>query len=202
MKRRAATVIAAMRARIELTFNSLTLVLAGASTVQAAGQSKAAGLPNCNDKGAITPCFEMIWADGVQVKMTFVNLNPKPSNAPTEKFYVMAPQTDPAHAQGHVPFLHDHLIGDVSPRHEDRNGRVRYHGFLVLCSDQGMTSGGCLPTKTSIPGLGDVLLAKTVNGQPLTTADPIESPANSGLLTLFDTGGVFIATIKSRQEDR
>ncbi len=84
MKRRAATVIAAMRARIELTFNSLTLVLAGASTVQAAGQSKAAGLPNCNDKGAITPCFEMIWADGVQVKMTFVNLNPKPSNAPTE----------------------------------------------------------------------------------------------------------------------
>jgi hypothetical protein len=101
-----------------------------------------------------------------------------------------------------VPFLHDHLIGDVSPRHEDRNGRVRYHGFFVLCSDQGMTSGGCVPTKTSIPGLGDVLLAKTVNGQPLTSADPIESPANSGLLTLFDTGGVFIATIKYRQEDR
>jgi hypothetical protein len=30
----------------------------------------------------------------------------------------------------------------------------------------------------------------------------IESPANSGLLTLFDTGGVFIATVKSGHQDR
>jgi hypothetical protein len=30
----------------------------------------------------------------------------------------------------------------------------------------------------------------------------MESPANSGLLTLFDTGGVFIASVKSRHEDR
>jgi hypothetical protein len=34
------------------------------------------------------------------------------------------------------------------------------------------------------------------------SADPIESAANSGLLALFDTGGVFIAAIKSRQDDR
>jgi hypothetical protein len=52
-----------------------------------------------------------------------------------------------------------------------------------------------VPTTTSIPGLGTIALAKTVNGQMLTSVAPIESPANAGLLTLFDTGGVFVATI-------
>jgi len=79
---------------------------------------------------------------------------------------------------------------------------VHWHGFFVLCSAQGISSGGCVPTMTSIPGLGTVPFAKTVNGQMLTSVEPIESPANAGLLTLFDTGGVFIATIQSRQEDR
>ena len=69
------------------TFAALTLITAAASPVQAAG------LTNCNDKGATTPCFEKIWADGAQVKMTFVDLNPTPSNAPTHNFYVLAPQT-------------------------------------------------------------------------------------------------------------
>jgi hypothetical protein len=189
--------MSSIRTRIATTtVAALTLVLAAASPVQAAG------LKNCNDKGATTPCFEKIWSDGAQVKMTFVDLNPKPSNAPTEKFYVMAPQTGTP--QGRVPFLHDHLIGDVS-RHshgDDRgNNRVRYHGYFVLCTAQGISSGGCVATMTLIPGLGLMPFAKTVNGHKLTSADPIESPANSGLLTVFDTGGEFIATIKPRQED-
>ena len=103
-----------------------------------------------------------------------------------------------------VPFLHDHVIGDVSPQtHGDDRGNnlVRYHGYFVLCSAQGISTGGCVPTMTSIPGLGTVPFATTVNGHKLTSADPIESPANARLLTLFDTGGEFIATIKPRQED-
>jgi hypothetical protein len=179
------------------TVAALTLALGIASPVQAAG------LGNCNDSGATTPCFEKIWSEGVQIKMTFVNLSPAPSNAPTEKFYVMAPQTRAP--QGWVPFLHDHLIGDVSSRsHGDNRGNnlVRYHGYFVLCSAQGIASGGCVPTMTSIPGLGTIPFATTVDGHKLTSADPIESPASSGLLTLFDTGGEFIATIKLRQEDQ
>ena len=178
------------------TVAALALIMAAASPVQAAV------LGNCNDPGATTPCFEKIWSDGVQVKMIFVDLNPKPSNAPTEKFYVMAPQT--ATPQGRVPFLHDHVIGDVSPQnHGDvrGNNRLRYHGYFVLCSAQGISSGGCVATITSIPGFGPVPFAKTVNGHKLTSADPIESPANSGFLTLFDTGGELIATINPRQED-
>jgi hypothetical protein len=190
-----------IRVRIAtITVATLTLVLAAASPVQAAG------LPNCNDNGGVVPCFEKVWANGVQLKMRFVNLNPKPSNARTHNFYVTAPQTGTP--QGLVPFLHDHVIGDVpsqnhgDDRGDDRgNDRVRYHGFFVLCSAQGISSGGCVPVMTSIPGLGTIPLAKTVNGQMLSSVRPIESPANSALLTLFDTGGVFIATIKHRQED-
>jgi len=195
--------VGSIRVRIgTITVAALTVALAAAFPVQAAAAPvQAASLPNCNDQGAVTPCFEPVWADGVQVKMKFVNLNPKPSNAPTVNFYVLAPQTGTP--QGSVPFLHDHVIGDVQNHGDDRgdNNRVRYHGFFVLCA-QGISSRLCEPTKTSIPGLGDVLLAKTVNGHKLTSADRIESAANAGLLTLFDTQGVFIAKVISRHEDR
>ena len=171
------------------TVAALTLVLGTASPVQAAG------LKNCADNGVVAPCFEKVWSDGVQVKMTFLDFNPTPSSAPTRNFYVIAPQVRVP--QGTVPFLHDHVIGDVSPRNHG-DDPVRYHAFFVLCSAQGISSGGCVPTMTSIPGVGTIPLAKTVNGQMLTSVDPIESPANSALLTLFDTGGVLIATIKHR----
>ena len=87
------------------TIAALTLLLGAASPVQAAG------LKNCGDNGIVPPCFENVWTNGVQVKMTFVQFNPAPSNAPTRNFYVVAPQTE-AH-QGWVPFLHDHVIGDL-----------------------------------------------------------------------------------------
>jgi hypothetical protein len=175
------------------TVAALTIVFAAASPVQAAA------LRNCNDTGATTPCFERIWSDGRQIKMTFVDLNPTPSNAPTHNFYVMAPQTRTP--QGRVPFLHDHVIGDVSAQHhgDDRaDNLVRYHGYFVLCSAQGISTGGCVPAMTSISGLGTIPFAATVNGHKLTSADTIESPANSALLTLFDTRGVFIATTDHR----
>jgi hypothetical protein len=107
-------------------------------------------------------------------------------------------------SQGTVPFLHDHVIGDLqSQKHSDSRGqdRVRYHAFFVLCSPLGISSGGCVPTMTSIPGPATMPFATTVNGHKLTSTDPIESPENSRLLTIFDTGGVFIATI-NRGVDR
>ena len=165
-----------------LAVAAMTTDMAAASPVQAAS------LVNCGSIGATTPCFEKVWSDGNQVKMTFVDLNPAPSTAPTRNFYVLAPQIHKP--QGTVPFLHDHVIGDVSPEI-----LVRYHGYFVLCSAEGISSGGCVPSMTSIPGLGTIPFAKTVNGQKLTSARPIESPENAGLLTIFDTGGVFIATI-------
>jgi hypothetical protein len=193
-----------IRVRIAtLAVAAVTLVLAGAPPIQAAASpAQAAGLPNCADNGIVAPCFEIVWADGVQVKMKFVNFSPKPSNVPTANFYVLAPQTDTP--QGRIPFLHDHVIGDVpSQNHgEDPAGRVRYHAYFVLCSAQGLSSGACVSTMTTIAPGTTLPFAKTVNGHKLTSDDSIESAANSGLLTLFDTGGVIIAKVISRHEDR
>jgi hypothetical protein len=193
-----------IRVRIAtLAVAAVTLVLAGAPPIQAAASpAQAAALPNCADNGIVAPCFEIVWADGVQVKMKFVNFSPKPSNVPTANFYVLAPQTDTP--QGTVPFLHDHVIGDVpSQNHgEDPAGRVRYHAYFVLCSAQGLSSGACVPTMTTIAPGTALPFAKTVNGHKLTSDDSIESAANAGLLTLFDTGGVIIAKVISRNEDR
>ena len=169
------------------TVAALTVVLGAAAPAQAAG------LKNCGDTGIVAPCFEYVWSNGVQVKMTFVQFNPAGSNAPTRNFYVVAPQT--ASFQGWVPFLHDHVIGELSPQ----NHQVRYHAFFVLCSAQGIGSGGCVPAMTSIPGFGTIPFANSVNGQKLTSADTIESAANTGLLVLFDTGGVVLGTINPQQ---
>jgi hypothetical protein len=65
----------------------------------------------------------MVWADGDQLKMTFVDLNPKPSNAPTANFYVTAPQTRTTAANSGVLTLFDTggvFIATVQPRHVDR----------------------------------------------------------------------------------
>jgi len=169
------------------TVAALTIVLGAASPAQAAG------LKNCGDNGIVAPCFENVWSNGVQVKMTYVQLNPASSAAPTRNFYVIAPQT--AAPQGWVPFLHDHVIGALTAQ----NHQVRYHAFFVMCSGQGMLSGGCVPAMTTIPGFGTIPFANSVNGQKLTSADTIESAANAGLVTLFDTGGVVLGTINSQQ---
>jgi len=166
---------------------ALTLVLAAALPVQAAG------LPNCN-VSVTTPCFEKVWVDGDQFKMTFVDLNPTPSNPSDVNFYVVAPQTRTP--QGSVPFFHDHVTAETQPQkasHGDFN--LNYHGFFVLCTAQGISSGPCVPTMTSFPGDGTVPFATTVNGHSLTSSDGIESAANSGLVTLVDTGAVFIASL-------
>ena len=171
---------------------ALTVVLAAALPVQAAS------LPNCNAEGAATPCFEEVWVDGGQFKMTFVDLNPTPFNPSDVNFYVLAPQTGTPQG-GPVPFFHDHVT-DKARHHEERHDghhgdlNVHYHGFLVFCSAQAISSGACVPTMT--PGPQGILpFAKTVNGHRLTSVDRIESAANAGLLTLVDTGSVFIARI-------
>ena len=187
-----------VRVRVTTTIvAALTFVLAAALPVQAAG------IPNCNDDGATTPCFEPVWVDGGQFKMTFIDLNPTPSNPSDVNFYVVAPQTGTPQG-GPVPFFHDHVTDDTrsrEERHDAHHGEhnVHYHSFLVFCSPQGISSGACVPTMTSTPQ-GMVPFAKTVGGHRLTTSDRIESAASSGLLTLVDTESVIIARINSDEK--
>ena len=189
-----------VRIRIATIFvAALTLGLAASLPVQAAG------LPNCNADGIATPCFEPVWVDGNQVKMIFVDLNPTPSSPSDIAFYVLAPQTDTPQG-GPVPFFHDHVTDETPSRDEHHDGHhgdvnVHYHSFLVFCSAQGISSGACVPTMTSTPQ-GMVPFAKTVGGHRLTTSARIESAANSGLLTLVDTGAVIVARIDPDQKPR
>ncbi|HZL32341.1 MAG TPA: hypothetical protein VFC81_00015 [Verrucomicrobiae bacterium] len=169
-------------------------VAALALVLPAAAPAQAAGLRNCADVTGPAACYEIVWANGVQHRMTFSNqhFSGAPASGNLDPFYVLAPQT--ATPQGTFPFLHDHVVGDVpSQNHGDYS--VQLHAFFVFCSAQGLATGGCVPTLTPIPGFGTVPFAKTVNGQMLTTVQPIESAANAGLVTLFDTGGVIVGTI-------
>jgi len=172
-----------------ITVAALMLVFAAAPHVQAAP------LQNCGVSGT-TPCFEKVWVDGVQFKMTFIDLNPQPHSASDVNFYVLSPQTDRIQGFNPVPFLHDHVTSETRPQEASHGDfDLHYHGFFVFCSAQGLSSGACVPTMTAFPGDGTVPFAKTVNGQSLTSSDRIESAANSGLVTLIDTGAVFIASL-------
>ena len=166
-------------------------VAALALVVRAAPPVEAAGLTNCVELiGRAGACYETVWANGVQLRMTFPKEAQQFTGAtPSDRlgnFYVLAPQTDTP--QGALPFPHDHVVGNAPARNAGTYV-VHLRGFLVLCSAEGIASGGCVPA--TIPPF----LAKTVNGQPLTSVDAIESAANAGLLTLVDTGAVFVATI-------
>ncbi len=94
-----------------------TIVVAAlALGLPAAAPVRAAGLTNCVDMaGRSGACYELVWVNGVQLRMTFPQQAQEfPGVGPTDKvdnFYVVAPQTDTV--QGTLPFLHDHTVRDV-----------------------------------------------------------------------------------------
>jgi hypothetical protein len=175
-----------------IAFAALALGLPAAAPVHAAG------LRNCVDvtgpAAAHVACYELVWANGVEFRMTFANQDFKGAT-PSDKldnFYVVGPQTDAP--QGTLPFLHDHVVRDV-PRQNHGDYSVKLRGIFALCSAQGITSGACVPYMASYAGLGTLPLAQTVNGQMLTSVGTIEAAANSGLIMLLDTGAVLVGTI-------
>src|SRR5688572_19791924 len=135
-------------------------------------------------------CWESVWVDGVERRMVFAQTAAQfpgaISSERVDSFYVTAPQADTP--QGALPFPHDHTVANA-PAHSGGDYVTRVRGFLVFCSELGIVSGGCVPAAGNMP------LAKTVNGQMLTSVEAIESPENSGLLMLVDTGATFAATI-------
>ena len=147
---------------------------------------------NCVNQTHQGACWEFVWVHGVEVRMTFPQaghpISPVP-NARVQNFYVIAPQT--ATPQGDIPPIHDHTI-QAAPG--DPGWTPFMHGYFVLCSAQGLTSG-CVATFTEFPGVGTLPLAKSVNGEPLTSAETIEAGIGAGRLVAVDTGAVFLGTI-------
>jgi hypothetical protein len=147
---------------------------------------------NCLERTHQGACWELVWVNGVEVRMTFPQGgDPLPTipNAKVQNFYVMAAQTDTP--QGYVPPIHDHTI-EAAPG--DRGWTPFMHGYFVVCSVEGLTSGDCVAVATDF-GFGPLPLAQSVNGEPLSSAETIEAGIDAGLLALVDTGAVFVGTV-------
>jgi hypothetical protein len=179
-----------------------TLALAAAAfSVASAPSVDAAGPRNCVDitgpQSGRVGCYEKVWVDGVEVRMTFSNTSFQ-GTTPNEldAFYVLAPQTGTPQGAPPNTFPHDHVVRDV-PHQNDGNYSVRLQGFFVVCSGQGIATGACVPAWTSTGGPAPVPLAATVNGEPLTSAGAIESAAAAGLVVPINLGpgAVVVGTI-------
>ena len=173
-------------------------VAAAALVLPAASPVHAAGLRDCADvtgrATARVACYEPVWVDRVQLRMTFfAGQTAFPGATPSDqlaRFYLLAPQTETA--QETWPFPHDHVVPNV-PGQNGGKYSVLLHGFFVFCSAQGIASDLCAPGVTSTPFGGP--FARTVHGQALTSDEAIESAAASGLITLVDSGGTVVGTI-------
>ena len=150
---------------------------------------------NCVHQTHQGACYELVWVNGVEVRMTFPQAgDPLPTipNAKVQNFYVIAAQTDTP--QGDVPSpIHDHTI-QAAPG--DPGWTPFMHGYFVVCSAAGLTSRDCVAVPSNFPGFGPLALAESVNGEPLTSAETIEADIDAGLLELVDTGAVFVGTVR------
>ncbi len=110
---------------------------------------------------------------------------------------MIAPQDEPPQSLA-ASFRHDHVVRDA-PTASHGDYSTRLHGFFVLCSESGIASGACVFEMNS-PAPGFTLpFAKTVNGQALTSVEPLEAAVDAGLITLFDTGAVIVGSIQQNQ---
>jgi hypothetical protein len=182
-------------------FIATMAVAAAAFGVASAPPAEAAGLRNCVDiTGAQVGrvgCYELVWSDGVEYRMTFSNTSfDGATPRELEPFYVLAPQTSAP--QGYPPntFPHDHVVRDIPAQNSGRYS-IQLQGFFVLCSGQGIVSGACVPSWTSVGGPDPLPFATTVNGQPLTSAGAIESAATAGLVAPINLGpdAVIVGTV-------
>ena len=170
-----------------------TIVIAAlALFLVATPRAEAAGPINCVKQTHRGACYEFVWVNGVEVRMTFPQAGqplPRVPNAKVQNFYVIAAQTDTP--QGFVPPIHDHTI-QAAPG--DPGWTPFMHGYYVICSAEGLASGDCVAVVTDF-GFGPLPLAKSVNGEPLTSAETIEAGIDAGLLDLVDTTAVLIGTV-------
>lgn len=188
--------------RLFIATAGLAAVVLGLVAAPTAG---AAGLRNCVDvagpQSGRVGCYELVWADGVQVRMTFSNTSFQGSTPQAlDPFYVIAPQTSAPQGAPPNTFPHDHVVSNA-PAQNHGNYSVRMQGFFVLCSGQGIVSGACVPSWTSIGGPDPIPFATTVNGHALTSTGAIESAAADGLVALIDLGpgGVIVGSITGNE---
>jgi len=170
-------------------------VVAGALAMTVIGTAHAAndgGIRNCVDLTGKqvnrVGCYEDVWVDGRQTRMIFSNLSFSGATPhDLAPFYVLGPQTDTPQGMPPATFPHDHVVA-AAPAGNHGTYSVKLQGYFVFCSGQGLVSGACVASWTSLGGPDDVPFATTVNGAPLTSTEAIESAAAAGDVVLVDLG--------------
>ena len=76
-------------------------------------------------------------------------------------------------------FPHDHVVRSV-PAQNHGDYSIQLQGFFVLCSGQGITSGACAPSWTSVGGPIRSRSRRPSTATPLTSTDAIEAAADAG----------------------
>jgi hypothetical protein len=169
-----------------------------------ASPAQAAGLRNCVEilgpQSGRVGCYELVWADGIQYRMTFSNQSTDGATPQElDPFYVLAPQSEDP--QGYPPntFPHDHVVRAI-PAGNHGAYSTRLQGFFVVCTEQGIVSGACVPSWSSVGGPSPLPFAQTVNGHTLTSTEAIESAADAGLVFPINLGptAVLVGTISGR----
>jgi len=165
----------------------IALSVAAVPSVAAGGLRDCVDITNPHQTNHVG-CYEVVWMDGAEYRMTFSNTGFS-GNSPQDlaPFYVLAPQTDTPQGAPPNTFPHDHVVPAL-PQQNHGSYSVHFQGFFVICSGDGIASGACVPAFTDLGG-GTVLpLARTVNGQPLTSTEAIESAAAGGSAVLLNLG--------------
>ena len=96
---------------------ALALLVTAAPAVLAGGLPNSSDLPNCVDVPAgpgsgQVACWENVWADGVQVRMVYLDQQFTGPVRPDRlgAFYVLAPQTGTPQGAPPKTFAHDHVV--------------------------------------------------------------------------------------------
>ena len=189
---------------VRLLLATIAVAAMALIAVGAAGSTQAAGLRNCTEISGgwlRSGCWEDVWSGGAEYRMTFATgccsqfKGKDPGDL--DAFYVMAPQDDTPQSLA-ASFRHDHVVRDI-PKQNHGNYSTRLHGYFVICSESGIASGACVFEMNSpVPGL-TLPFAVTVNGQALTSVEPLEAAVDAGLITLVDTGAVIVGSINQNK---
>jgi hypothetical protein len=188
-----------------LARGAVAAIAIGAIAIGTAQAADNGGIRNCVDvtgkQLSQVGCYEMVWAGGVEYRMTFSNVR-FAGNTPKDldAFYVLAPQTDAPQGAPPNTFPHDHVVRDL-PAHNGGSYTTKLQGYFVLCSGQGLVSGACVADWTAPGGPAVLPFAKTVDGRPLTSTEAIESAATAGDLVLVNLGptAVIVGSINANQ---
>ena len=100
-----------------------------------------------------------------------------------------------------IRFSDDHFYGGNVAGHyffgDEVSVGLELQGYFVVCSGQGIASGACVPSWTSVGFPEELPLVKSVDGRPLTSAEAIESAAAAGQVVPINLGpgAVIVGTL-------